>query len=59
MLDFKPLTVGFAPGLEYGLGLMADPGGMVGHAGEDWGSAAPVAGYVFFNSNLEWIFSNF
>jgi hypothetical protein len=45
MLDFKPLTVGFAPGLEYGLGLMADPGGMVGHAGEDWGSAAPVAGY--------------
>merc|ERR1719281_1582175 len=49
MQDFKPLTVGFAPGLQYGLGLMAtgfpNVTNFIGHAGEDWGSSAPVAGY--------------
>jgi CubicO group peptidase (beta-lactamase class C family) len=49
MQEFKPLTVGFAPGLEYGLGLMAmgwpKSTNFIGHAGADWGSGAPTAGY--------------
>eukprot|EP00929_Paragymnodinium_shiwhaense_P050971 TRINITY_DN2565_c0_g2_i1.p1 TRINITY_DN2565_c0_g2~~TRINITY_DN2565_c0_g2_i1.p1 ORF type:complete len:554 (-),score=76.76 TRINITY_DN2565_c0_g2_i1:328-1938(-) len=51
MMHFEPFTTGFAPGLPYGLGLMAsklptaDGQGelMIGHAGQDYGSGAPVA----------------
>ena len=51
MMDFKPLTVGWSVGLEYGLGMMRAnyfprdgvPSNLttfVGHAGQDYGSSA-------------------
>eukprot|EP00929_Paragymnodinium_shiwhaense_P072655 TRINITY_DN36880_c0_g1_i1.p1 TRINITY_DN36880_c0_g1~~TRINITY_DN36880_c0_g1_i1.p1 ORF type:complete len:537 (-),score=68.16 TRINITY_DN36880_c0_g1_i1:284-1894(-) len=54
MVHFDPLTTGFAPGLPYGLGLMysalktVDGRGeaMIGHAGQDYGSAASIAHFI-------------
>eukprot|EP00750_Incisomonas_marina_P024027 INCI5078.11.p1 GENE.INCI5078.11~~INCI5078.11.p1 ORF type:complete len:491 (-),score=55.96 INCI5078.11:2447-3919(-) len=56
MMSFSPLTVGWSVGLEYGLGLMNNtmwpsPGLPVGfdvflgHAGQDYGSGAPLHHY--------------
>eukprot|EP00939_MAST-03C_sp_MAST-3C-sp1_P001938 g1938.t1 len=56
MTDFKPLTVGWSVGLEYGLGLMqvdlfpnkgapSEYTTFVGHAGQDYGSAASMHYY--------------
>eukprot|EP00929_Paragymnodinium_shiwhaense_P050970 TRINITY_DN2565_c0_g1_i2.p1 TRINITY_DN2565_c0_g1~~TRINITY_DN2565_c0_g1_i2.p1 ORF type:complete len:332 (-),score=-5.27 TRINITY_DN2565_c0_g1_i2:455-1450(-) len=59
MMHFDPFTTGFAPGLPYGLGLMkskfptrnghGEP--MIGHAGQDYGSGAPIA-HFFPNWNV-------
>ena len=58
MFDFEPLTTGWSTGLMYGLGLMSGPAfpfeapgidpelvTFVGHAGQDYGSGAPLHHY--------------
>jgi len=61
MNNVRPLTIGWSEGLQYGLGLMhvdlfpTDPTDdkyttMVGHAGQDYGSGAPIH---YYNRELD------
>ena len=64
MCHFDPLSVGWAVGLPYGLGLMPQgsrtmPGGpnegaviLLGHGGMDWGSTSQYAGWAPYLGNI-------